>query len=79
MWIPGDGDEGRYVGNSLAAAARSWRRHHQRPGVERARERVAEHCECGAVLPRVNTSCLGLAVLSGEYPWHQHPHSDELF
>ena len=31
------------------------------------------------VLARVSTSCLRLAVLSGEYPWHQHPHSDELF
>jgi len=31
------------------------------------------------VLSRVNTSCLRLAVISGEYPWHQHPHSDELF
>jgi oxalate decarboxylase/phosphoglucose isomerase-like protein (cupin superfamily) len=31
------------------------------------------------VLSRVNISCLRLAVLSGEYPWHQHPHSDELF
>jgi mannose-6-phosphate isomerase-like protein (cupin superfamily) len=31
------------------------------------------------VLSRVNTSCLRLGVLSGEYPWHQHPHSDELF
>jgi mannose-6-phosphate isomerase-like protein (cupin superfamily) len=31
------------------------------------------------VLSRVNASCLRLAVLSGEYPWHQHPHSDELF
>ena len=31
------------------------------------------------VLSRVNTSCLRLAVLSGEYPWHRHPHSDELF
>jgi mannose-6-phosphate isomerase-like protein (cupin superfamily) len=31
------------------------------------------------VLSRVNTSCLRLAVLDGEYPWHQHPHSDELF
>jgi mannose-6-phosphate isomerase-like protein (cupin superfamily) len=31
------------------------------------------------VISRVNTSCLRLAVLSGEYPWHQHPHSDELF
>ena len=31
------------------------------------------------VLSRVNTSCLRLAVFSGAYPWHQHPHSDELF
>lgn len=31
------------------------------------------------VLSCVNSSCLRLAVLSGEYPWHQHPHSDELF
>ena len=31
------------------------------------------------VLNQVNTSCLRLAVLSGEYPWHQHPRSDELF
>ena len=31
------------------------------------------------VLSRVNASCLRLAVLSGEYPWHRHSHSDELF
>ena len=31
------------------------------------------------VLSQVNTSCLRLGVLAGEYPWHQHPHSDELF
>lgn len=31
------------------------------------------------VLSRVNASCLRLAVLSGDYPWHRHPHSDELF
>jgi mannose-6-phosphate isomerase-like protein (cupin superfamily) len=31
------------------------------------------------VLSRVNTSCLRLAVISGQYPWHKHPHSDELF
>jgi mannose-6-phosphate isomerase-like protein (cupin superfamily) len=31
------------------------------------------------VLSRVNTSCLRLGVLSGEYPWHCHPGSDELF
>jgi mannose-6-phosphate isomerase-like protein (cupin superfamily) len=31
------------------------------------------------VLSRINTSCLRLAVMSGEYPWHHHPDSDELF
>ncbi len=31
------------------------------------------------VLSRMNTSCLRLGVLTGEYPWHQHPQSDELF
>lgn len=31
------------------------------------------------VLTRINTSCLRLAVMSGEYPWHRHPDSDELF
>ena len=31
------------------------------------------------VLSQVNTSSLRLAVLTGEYPWHQHPQSDELF
>jgi len=31
------------------------------------------------VLCQVNTSCLRLAVLTGDYPWHQHPRSDELF
>ena len=31
------------------------------------------------VLTRINASCLRLAVLTGEYPWHHHPDSDELF
>lgn len=31
------------------------------------------------VLSKVNTSCLRLGVLTGDYPWHQHPRSDELF
>ncbi len=31
------------------------------------------------VLSRVNTSCLRLAVFTGEYRWHHHPQSDELF
>jgi mannose-6-phosphate isomerase-like protein (cupin superfamily) len=31
------------------------------------------------VLNRVNGGCVRLAVMSGEYPWHSHPRSDELF
>ena len=31
------------------------------------------------VVNTVNTSCLRLAVFTGEYPWHFHPASDELF
>ena len=31
------------------------------------------------VLGRMNASCLRLAVMTGEYPWHHNPHSDELF
>jgi mannose-6-phosphate isomerase-like protein (cupin superfamily) len=31
------------------------------------------------VLCQVNTSCLRLGVMTGNYPWHQHPRSDELF
>jgi mannose-6-phosphate isomerase-like protein (cupin superfamily) len=31
------------------------------------------------VISQVNGSCLRLAVLDGQYPWHRHPHSDELF
>lgn len=31
------------------------------------------------VLARVNASCLRLAIIDGEYPWHVHPRSDELF
>jgi mannose-6-phosphate isomerase-like protein (cupin superfamily) len=31
------------------------------------------------VLNRINTSCLRLSVFEGEYRWHHHPHSDELF
>ncbi|MDF1505920.1 cupin domain-containing protein [Roseisolibacter sp. H3M3-2] len=32
-----------------------------------------------AVVGRVNDGCLRLAAFEGEYPWHRHPHSDELF
>ena len=31
------------------------------------------------VLLDVNQDCLRLAVFEGEYRWHQHPDSDELF
>ncbi len=31
------------------------------------------------VLCQVNQHCLRLAVLEGQYPWHSHPASDELF
>lgn len=31
------------------------------------------------VVNRVNGSCLRLAVFEGEYRWHRHPASDELF
>ena len=31
------------------------------------------------VLNRINDSCLRLAVFEGDYRWHQHPTSDELF
>ncbi len=31
------------------------------------------------VVSQVNTSCLRLAVISGDYRWHFHPTSDELF
>ena len=31
------------------------------------------------VLSQINNHCLRLAVLQGDYPWHYHPHSDELF
>jgi mannose-6-phosphate isomerase-like protein (cupin superfamily) len=31
------------------------------------------------VIVNVNDHCLRLAVMSGEYRWHHHPHSDECF
>jgi mannose-6-phosphate isomerase-like protein (cupin superfamily) len=31
------------------------------------------------VLLDVNQHCVRLAVMSGEYRWHRHPHSDECF
>jgi mannose-6-phosphate isomerase-like protein (cupin superfamily) len=31
------------------------------------------------VLLSVNDHCLQMAVMEGEFRWHRHPHSDELF
>ena len=31
------------------------------------------------VVLNVNNHCLRLAVMQGEFRWHQHPHSDECF
>ena len=31
------------------------------------------------VVNQVNQHCLRLSTFEGEYPWHFHPHSDELF
>ncbi|KAF1677595.1 MULTISPECIES: cupin domain-containing protein [Bacillus] len=30
-------------------------------------------------ISEVNDHCVRLAVFTGEYDWHYHPHSDELF
>lgn len=45
---------------------------------------VAESAEVdrkysNVVINRVNGHCLRLAVFDGDYPWHHHPSSDELF
>ena len=29
------------------------------------------------VVTKINDHCLRMAVMQGEYRWHQHPHSDE--
>jgi len=34
---------------------------------------------CNQVLVDVNRDCMRLAVFEGEYRWHHHPDSDELF
>lgn len=31
------------------------------------------------VLLKVNQHCLRMGILTGQYPWHSHPGSDELF
>lgn len=45
------------------------------------RSKQAEVTECykNQVLFDVNEDCMRLAVLEGEYRWHKHPTSDELF
>jgi mannose-6-phosphate isomerase-like protein (cupin superfamily) len=44
-----------------------------------AEQRVVTEGYRNTVLQRVNTHCLRLAVFNGEYRWHRHPASDELF
>jgi mannose-6-phosphate isomerase-like protein (cupin superfamily) len=39
---------------------------------------IEQQCR-NIVLNQVNDHCLRLAIIQGEYPWHYHPHSDELF
>jgi mannose-6-phosphate isomerase-like protein (cupin superfamily) len=34
---------------------------------------------CNFVLNAINDHCVRIAVMQGEYRWHQHPHSDECF
>ena len=46
--------------------------------VQAEQRRVTEHYR-NMVLNRVNASCVRLAIFEGEYRWHHHPHSDELF
>lgn len=45
------------------------------------REEAAQITESyrNLVINRVNDSCLRLAVFEGDYRWHYHPQSDELF
>jgi mannose-6-phosphate isomerase-like protein (cupin superfamily) len=44
-----------------------------------AEQRAVTDAYRNVVLSRVNTSCVRLAVFHGEYRWHHHPTSDELF
>jgi len=46
--------------------------------IDRESGAVAEPWRNQVLLP-VNQHCLRLGVLSGQYPWHAHPKSDELF
>jgi len=44
-----------------------------------ALQRAVDEPYRNEVLSNVNDDCLRLAVFEGEYRWHQHPDSDELF
>ena len=45
----------------------------------RAHQAVVRESYRNEVLSNVNGECLRLAVFEGEYRWHKHPDSDELF
>lgn len=44
-----------------------------------AEQRGVTEAYRNVVLSRIGASCLRLAVFEGEYRWHHHPTSDELF
>jgi mannose-6-phosphate isomerase-like protein (cupin superfamily) len=44
-----------------------------------ALSRSVEETYKNFIVSNVNDSCLRLAVFTGEYDWHYHPTSDELF
>ncbi|WP_082050341.1 cupin domain-containing protein [Risungbinella massiliensis] len=46
--------------------------------LDRLSEAITERHQ-NFIVNTVNESCLRLAVLDGEYEWHYHPDSDELF
>jgi mannose-6-phosphate isomerase-like protein (cupin superfamily) len=45
----------------------------------RSRQREVNQSYRNEVLSDVNDDCMRLAVFEGEYRWHRHPDSDELF
>src|SRR5678816_973230 len=45
----------------------------------RAEQAAVTEAYRNQVLLDVNSDCLRLAVFEGEYRWHHHPESDELF
>lgn len=45
----------------------------------RAEQAAVSESYRNQVLVDVNTDCMRLAVFEGEYRWHHHPDSDELF